>query len=82
MIPRIDRTDEHEGWELAGHWIFLHGGVDDSDHSVGNTACLLTLGLFESLSLCVSLSCNSKVFCGGKAPLQHWPSGLVKILGG
>jgi hypothetical protein len=57
--------------ELDGHWVF-GWGVDDSDRSVGGTACLSTLGLLEFVSLYHSLSCDSKSFAAGKALLRHF----------
>jgi hypothetical protein len=50
--------------ELDGNWVFAWG-VDDSNRSVGGTACFLAL-VCMSLRL---LSCDSKVFFSGKALL-------------
>lgn len=54
--------------ELDGHWVFAWG-VDDSDRSVGGTACLSTLGLLEFVYLYDSCLVTPKSF---PALLQHF----------
>jgi hypothetical protein len=51
--------------ELDGNWVFAWG-VDDSNRSVGGTACLLALGLLEFVCPYDSCLVTPKSFSAGR----------------